>query len=77
MHKALEKINGYGALLRFITPILVSIVLYFLVQVHCDIKELGTHFTNHLSDHKNIETKLENRLTTVETILDILVREKK
>ncbi len=64
-----DKINGYGAILRFITPILVTIALFILGAIKGDLGELKTHFTNHLSEHKSIEIKLESRLTHIETLL--------
>jgi len=73
-HKIVEKINGYASVLRFITPILVSIVLYFLIQVHQDIKEMKICFAQHLAEHKILEVKQENRITTLETIVAYLVK---
>jgi hypothetical protein len=68
-----KRVNGYGVLLRFITPILITVALFILGMIRSDLKELETHFTNHLSEHKILETTLENRLTKLETQIEILV----
>ena len=64
-----EKINGYGAILRFITPVLITIALFILGMIRQDLHELKSHFTNHLLDHKTIEIQLEKRLSCIETLL--------
>ena len=64
-----EKINGYGAILRFITPALVTVALFILGMIRQDLSELKTHFANHLSEHKSIEILLERRLSRMETLL--------
>ena len=77
-----QKINGYGAILRFITPILIVFVGYLgkmaiddvkyqLKESTLQLKELNLHFTNHLSEHKSMEVLLEKRLTRIETKLGI------
>jgi len=65
-----EKINGYGAILRFITPILITIVLFILQMMRQDLIELKSQFSNHLSEHKNIEILLEKRLTSLEILIN-------
>ena len=68
-----QKINGYGAILRFITPILIILIGFLgkmaINDVKYQIQELNIHFTNHLSDHKQLEVMLEKRLTRIETKL--------
>ena len=64
-----DSINGWGQVFRFITPVLITLVLFILTGIKQDVGELKSHFTNHLSDHKQIELKLENRLSCIETIL--------
>jgi hypothetical protein len=64
-----DVINGYGSILRFVTPILITICLFILGMIRVDLQTLSTHFTNHLSDHKSFEVNLENRLSCLETIL--------
>ena len=64
-----ETINGYGQIFRFITPTLVSVAIFLLTILLGEVKELKSHFTNHLSEHKQIEIFLEKRLTYIETIL--------
>lgn len=64
-----DTINGWGQIFRFITPILITITLFILNDIKQELLNLTTHFTNHLSDHKNIELMIEKRLTHIETIL--------
>ena len=68
-----DRINGWGSVFRFITPIMIILIGYLGKMAVGDIKSsisrLNTHFTNHLSDHKNIELVIEKRLTCIETIL--------
>ena len=70
-----EKINGYGAILRFITPVLVTITLFILGSlkgdirdVKTDVKEIKVTMTNHLEHHKTLEVNLGERLKCLETI---------
>lgn len=65
-----DKINGIGVLLRFITPILVTLILYILTLIRQDLDKLKQHFENHLSEHKKTEVILERRLTRIETLLN-------
>ena len=65
-----EKINGYGAIFRFITPILITIVLFILGMIRQDLGELKAQFNNHLSEHKRIEIMLEKRLTSLEVLIN-------
>lgn len=55
---------------RFITPILITIVLYMVGIIRNDLKDVQLHMKNHLSEHKDIEVTLEKRLTRIETLLD-------
>lgn len=64
-----DKINGYGVIFRFITPILVTIALFLLTLVINDVKDIKCSFTNHLEHHRQLEVKLENRLSSIETFL--------
>lgn len=70
-----DAINGWGQVLRFITPILIVLIGYLGNLAINDVKEsivkLDIHFTNHLSDHKSIELVIEKRLTSIETKLDL------
>ena len=81
--KFVDKVNGYGVLFRFILPILVTVIAYLgkmavnginskINEVGYKLDKLDNHFVNHLSDHKNIEIKLESRLSTIETQLRLL-----
>ena len=66
----LNRINGYGSILRFITPILITIAIFILGMVREDLGEVKQHFRNHLSEHKIIEITLDKRLSRIETILE-------
>lgn len=61
-------VNGVGELFRFITPILVTIAIFFLGWIKTDISSLKTHFTNHLFHHQDLEVGYEKRLTQTEKI---------
>lgn len=63
MNKVIEKINGYGTLLRLITPLLVGITLAMVSWIHNDITSLKTHFVNHLMHHQDLEVGYERRMT--------------
>ena len=78
-----DKINGYGAILRFITPVLITIMLFILGSLKGDIKDVKTdvrnelkvvnvNFTNHLEHHKTLEVTLGERLKCLETINDYI-----
>ena len=64
-----DKIDGYGAIFRFITPILITVALFILGIIRQDLGELKAHFNNHLNEHKIIEIMLESRLTRIETLI--------
>ena len=73
----INQLNGIGVILRFITPVLVTIGIFIMTliigsvnDVKVGVKELAGHFQNHLGEHKSIEVKLENRLASIETILN-------
>ena len=70
-----SKVDIYGSIFRFITPVLITIALFILTMIRTDMGELKSHFTNHLSDHKTFEVKLENRMTCLETTIKLLMRD--
>lgn len=72
----IDKLNGIGVIFRFITPffqfiltITSALIIAYLMGLKTDMAELKMHFTNHLSEHKQIEIVLEKRLTYLETLL--------
>ena len=71
-----NKINGYGAILRFITPVLISALGYFLItgqdRIDRKLDYLDSHFTNHLAHHQELEIGYEKRLTELKTKVDVL-----
>lgn len=70
----LEKmINGYGTVLRIITPlmtviisVLVTIMLFIVANMNARLEKLDAHFTNHLMHHQDLEVGYERRLTAIE-----------
>ena len=60
---------GWVEWLRLITPIGMTLLLFGVGLILTDMKELKSHFTNHLSDHKTFEVILENRLATLEQMM--------
>ena len=76
-----DKINGYGMLFRFITPVMVAVIGFFTVMlindiktdikgVKYDLKEINIGFTNHLSHHRQLEVMLGERLRCLEVRLE-------
>lgn len=59
----IERINGYGILLRFITPVISGIILAMVGWIHNDITSLKIHFVNHLMHHQDLEVGYERRIT--------------
>lgn len=77
-----KKINGVGALFRFITPsmiiVLGTLILTNLNSISDKIVELKIHFTNHVFHHKDADKaynkfriSMEGRLTSIETTIKI------
>ena len=75
-----NKINGFGTLFRFITPILITITLWLLGDlsnqlrdVRSDAKEVAAtlvaYSTNHLEHHRIFEISMCERIASIETIL--------
>ena len=72
-----DKINGYGAIMRFITPILITILLFILGAMREDMKQLKaetkygfekseTYFNNHLTYHQQFDKEIFGRLSKLE-----------
>ena len=55
---------------RLITPMLVTIVLFFLAMLLNDMKELKLCFSNHLEHHRQFEVLLADRLGRLEERLN-------
>jgi hypothetical protein len=81
-HTTMAKINGWGTVMRFILPIMVTIMLWILGDMRNQMKdmrdtatslskEIVTYNTNHLEHHRAIETQLCERLARIETKLDV------
>jgi hypothetical protein len=75
-----DKLNGFGIWLRFITPILLTILLFILNGLKDEIKdvrnmakelakETAIYHTNHLSHHTKMEISFCERLVALETEL--------
>ena len=81
-----DKVNGYGVLFRFITPLLAflmtiigTLALNNLSEIKRDMdkacldrKEIRVYFDNHLAHHANFETAIEGRLSRIETKIERL-----
>lgn len=72
-----QGIHDYGQLMRFITPLLISIALYLLSNIQKEITKLDTHFTNHLFHHVRLEKEIEHRFTCLETLINRTHKEAK
>ena len=77
MNKIVDKINGYGPILRLVTPFMIALVILLLGMVNSNIRDVkaennllsdkvDTYFTNHLSHHMEFEKAIEGRLATIE-----------
>ena len=77
-----DAINGWGSLLRFVTPILLALVMFILSGMEDDIrdirqtaKDLSTstliYNTNHLTHHASIEREICERLASIEAIVKV------
>jgi len=75
-----SRIDEVGAMFRFITPALISLVLFILgliinnqakldEKILCIQKEQYAYFNNHLSNYKDFGIMVEHRLTKIEAIL--------
>jgi hypothetical protein len=71
------KINGYGAIMWFITPVLITIMLFILGAMREDVKQLKAetrygfekseiYFNNHLSYHRQFDKEISERLSRIE-----------
>lgn len=76
-----DRVNGYGVLFRFVTPILITMLGALTLMLISDIKsELGhiksdariaaVGMVNHLEHHRVLEVNLADRLSSIETMLD-------
>lgn len=75
-----DSINGWGQVFRFVTPILITIGLWIMADMKNEIREIRNtakevaletvkYNSNHLEHHRNFETKVVERLASIETIL--------
>ncbi len=65
-----DKINGFGAIFRFITPALIIVtgttIMFTLGNLNKKVDKLDSHFLNHLSHHNLLEKEYEHRITKLE-----------
>jgi len=61
-----------GEWLRFITPILISICLWFMTQLNGKFDKIEAGFDNHLEHHRKNEVVIGERLASIETQLKYL-----
>lgn len=65
MHAKLkDTINGFGILFRFITPVMVGLVMTMVAWLHADVKAVKLAITNHLVHDVS---DIKERLARVET----------
>lgn len=75
-----DTINGWGSLFRFVTPVLLTIVIFILTGLKEEIKDVRVmasnlatettiYNTNHLSHHRVMEIRFCERLSVIETEL--------
>jgi hypothetical protein len=75
-----DKINGWGSVLRFATPLLVSVGLWIMSDMKTEIRDIRKtaqdlavetikYNTNHLAHHSVFETNMCERMASIETIL--------
>jgi hypothetical protein len=73
-----DKINGWGSVLSFITPVLLTITLFILTGIKGEIRDvkleagkrfdkIDLQFSNHLEHHRIFEIAFCERLTAIET----------
>jgi len=87
-----DKVNGYGVLFRFVTPILLTIIGTLILgnlnhikeeqsSIRCDLatfqKETQRYNTNHLEHHRTTEIIFEGRLSKIESLLDYIYKQHK
>ncbi len=72
-----DRINGIGALFRFITPALIivlgTLMVFMLQDVKVNVVKLEDLFENHLEHHRRLEVSLEKRLSRIETCIESLM----
>lgn len=75
-----DKINGWGMLFRFVTPMLLTMALWYLGDLRNQIRDtrsdakevattLITYSANHLEHHRVFEVSMCERMATIETLL--------
>ncbi len=76
-----DKINGWGSVFRFITPILLTIALFIISGIKTEIKDVKTdtckrldsivlQFTNHLEHHRVLEVGLAEKFAMLQVQLE-------
>ena len=75
-----EKLNGYGALLRFITPVLVTITLFVVGQISMQLNDLNVKMYGHATNSemhipRSELARIEVRLETMQKELTTTIRE--
>jgi hypothetical protein len=64
-----DKVNDYGVMFRFITPVLVTIAIFSLSNLAEDIKDLRACIATHLEVHRVLDVALAERVAKLETII--------
>ena len=78
----MERLNGWGSVLRFLTPCLLTVALFILTQLREDVREVAqrvyTHQTNeeiHLPRSEVV--RLEGQLNEVRREIIATIRERR
>lgn len=75
-----DKLNGWGTVFRFITPVLITITLWILGDMRNQLRDVRNeakdlaittvvYNTNHLEHHRVFEINMCERIASIETIL--------
>jgi hypothetical protein len=79
--KTKDRINGWGSVLRFFTPILVTVGLWIMSDMKNEIRDIRiaarvlatetfTYNEKHLLRHSEFEKDVCERLSCIETVLN-------
>ena len=79
--KTKDRINGWGAVFRFVTPILITVGLWIMSDMKTEIRDIRiaarllatetfAYNEKHLLHHTIFEKDVCERLSCIETILD-------
>ncbi len=75
-----EKINGFGAIFRFVTPLLVTITLFVVGQIWTQVNDLNVKMYAHATNSdlhipRSELTRFESRLDQMQKELTATIRD--